>query len=1002
MVENQETVKLPLPDLRINVLGVGNAQVAQSKSENFQLLVHINIQSLSNKIDRIDSCLYGNSLVNKAEVFCITEHWLVEAQLDSAVINGYKLVSHFCRSNFKNGGSAIFTKVPNQATALSKYDRLNLEKHFECTVAEIKSNKCLYLIGCIYRSPQGDFNVFINQLSELLNDITKKSSCILICGDFNINTLVQSKSGDILIDLFRSHGLRMTIDVATRITRNSSTSIDNVFTNIDPDLMTAQVIDLGLSDHCAQVINVHGVIDIPKQSVIYKRSFTERNKANFAIDVSSETWDCIENVHSVNDMYSAFLETFLSHFNKAFPIEAKRIKIKCNGKDNSWFTPELGVMCQEVRAMYNRSKSGAEVPLKEYNDLVRSYRDKLQAAKRARNVAKIQKSNNKSKASWELVSSQRNSTIGNHTKEIKLTTKDGILVSDPQKVVNLFSDHFRLAVQDLTLSRTPSIYASQRPSGTAGNKTIFLSPITKKEYYDIIDKACRKKSAGIDEVPCNILKEVAPFIMYPLMLIIDASFAHGKFPESLKITKLIPIFKKGDKSIINNYRPIALLSVFSKIIELAMYHRLIKFLEKQKILNARQHGFMRGKSTETAIASFTHSVLEALNNREEAVGIFYDFSKAFDTVNHEILLMKLNDIGIKGVANNWIRSFLLNRPQIVSSYVNNNKYFSKAYTTNVGVPQGSTLSPLLFILYTNDISTQVKTGELTLYADDTSHLITRAKDSQNQSIVQLCNLGTRDVHNFCSLNDLYVNANKTTMIEFQPKHIKSKPTSNLIRLDGRSIQEKLHTMFLGVVIDKNLDWSHHIDHISSQVSSGCYLIKRLLQVADFQTAKSVYYAHIQSRLQYGIVLWGNSTYANRLFILQKRAVRYLARSSRNPCAVTFYKDSCKPLFIHFKIMTLPCLYIFQTILFFVNNCTIERIVTNSSVHNYETRTKDDFRTKEHNLNLLKKDPFFAGAKLINALPKHIKEKKGLQFYSNLKNFLLLKAFYSVTDFCKDL
>lgn len=209
-------------------------------------------------------------------------------------------------------------------------------------------------------------------------------------------------------------------------------------------------------------------------------------------------------------------------------------------------------------------------------------------------------------------------------------------------------------------------------------------------------------------------------------------------------------------------------------------------------------------------------------------------------------------------------------------------------------------------------------------------------------------------------------------------------------------------MFLGVVIDKNLDWSQHTTHVSPQISSGCYLIKRLMQVADFQIAKTVYYAHIQSRLQYGIILWGNSTGAKRLFILQKRAVRYLARASRNPCAKIFYKDSCKALFINFKIMTLPCLYIFNTILFFVNNSTLENNVTNSAIHTYDTRTKEDFRIKERYLEMLKKDPFYAGAKLMNALPKNIKASKGPQFYSLLKNFLLINAFYSVTEFCKDL
>ena len=209
---------------------------------------------------------------------------------------------------------------------------------------------------------------------------------------------------------------------------------------------------------------------------------------------------------------------------------------------------------------------------------------------------------------------------------------------------------------------------------------------------------------------------------------INESFLQGIFPEILKNVIVKPCYKNGDKMFLENYRPLAILPVFSKIFEMAMCNRIIKFINKLKILNTSQHGFTKGKSTISAICNFITNIYNSIEEHNQNLGIFYDFSKAFDTVNHSILLEKLNSMGISGLANKWIESFLKDRKQIVQMKSDGESFNSKSITINVGVPQGSTIALLLFILFTNDITSYVNKGSLTLFADDTTHFISAVKE----------------------------------------------------------------------------------------------------------------------------------------------------------------------------------------------------------------------------------------------------------------------------------
>ena len=306
-------------------------------------------------------------------------------------------------------------------------------------------------------------------------------------------------------------------------------------------------------------------------------------------------------------------------------------------------------------------------------------------------------------------------------KEISLLNDNGKTITDPLKISTYFKQNF--------VSMGPNIdnkiskgkfHYSHYLSNVRINKSFFLTPATPKEVYNIILSLDLNKSVGPNSLPIFILKICNEFFSHYLSKIINTAFTTGIFPNLCKLAKVIPIFKKDDPLICNNYRPISLLPVFSKIVEKIIYTRMYEFLESNKLIYKRQFGFRSNHSTSHALISITESIKSYLDKHNFAAGIFVDLEKAFDTVNHEILCHKLNYYGIRGVANELSRSFLTNRKQYVSVY----GFDSSQLDLKCGVHPGSTLGPLLFFIYINDLNYALKFSSASHFADVTSIIYT--------------------------------------------------------------------------------------------------------------------------------------------------------------------------------------------------------------------------------------------------------------------------------------
>lgn len=410
--------------------------------------------------------------------------------------------------------------------------------------------------------------------------------------------------------------------------------------------------------------------------------------------------------------------------------------------------------------------------------------------------------------------------------------------------------------------------------------------------------------------------------------------------------------------------------------------RLLKFLEKNRILNDRQYGFRAGRNTSTAIVEFLKYLYNDIDEGMTCWGIFLDLSKAFDLVNHGILLEKLCAYGVRGTVLEWFKSYLTER----THYVNVDNVCSDRLPVERGVPQGSVLGPLLYIIYVNDMPL----SKSILFADDTSLLIS----CQNKSdIAQQTSKDLVTISDYMKKNNLIVNSKKTSFIEFMP-NVKERVTSNLVRYENSySIAQVDSTKFLGFVVDQRCRWDVHIDNLCKKLSSLCHVLRRLRSVVSPNVLLTYYYGHFHSVLSYAIIAWGSSPDVDRAFKLQKRAIRVMNNVG--------YRTSCKPYFASMKILPLPCVFIMELLLYAKDN--LKNLTKISSHHSYNTRNDFVLEIPKHRLAFYEKNPHFLAIKAYNKLPRNFKDILSRdKFKSKIKKYLQQKCYYSLAEFLNEI
>lgn len=465
--------------------------------------------------------------------------------------------------------------------------------------------------------------------------------------------------------------------------------------------------------------------------------------------------------------------------------------------------------------------------------------------------------------------------------------EEGQLVEEKEKVVEIFSDFFIKKIESLRegitqdVNNDPVKRLDDRIKMN-NNKPLFtLKTVTEKKLKKIINAIKKKKSHGFDDISSELLRTSSDVLCLPLRYIINLSILKGEFPDSWKTSIIKPLLKKGSPKIKNNYRPISLLSVPSMILERVVKEQIEEYMEKNKFLGDNQFGFRANRSTTGAILAM-HSKWSIAADKGKSTGILlYDLSAAFDCLDVDILCKKLRIYGfdIRSIA--WITSYLTGRKQVVQI----GGHSSRSRSLPFGSPQGSCLSPLLFIILVSDMEDWTDYSDLFGFADDTTDSV---EGEAVSSVMNLLEEDAENILNFMSANKLVINPGKTTFLLNKPKGGETEPLS--IRVGDANVVESQSGKLLGMTISSNLQWVDHINDMKQALHYRLFLLRRLRGLIPENSLTQVTEAIFNSKLRYGISAYAKLRLGecdkkngnmNSLQVLQNDAMRIITGTRRS-------------------------------------------------------------------------------------------------------------------------
>lgn len=911
----------------------------------------LNVQSIRNKIDELYIFLDG---IGFPDVLLLTEHWLVTDEPIS--VPEYNMLSKYSRSVSSHGGTLIMVRSSlleaYSFVDFKNFDHMIVEREFEFSIMNVPVLNAF--IVCLYRPPSADVPVFMSRLELLLAGFPLHAWLIL-AGDFNVNFADKTQiHSQLLSNLFVSFGLTMHVKEPTRVTKFSSTLIDYVCSSRVSEFVSCYVLNAGLSDHEAVLCNFN--ISKGKTKPIRQegRLYTRRNYGRFSQLCSASNWGYVLSSPDPLEHFHALLSY---NFNIAFPLKTVKRRIR-----KPWLTKGLRTSARNMRSLHMLRKHFLDnaVFMSYFTRYRQLYRRLIKIAKQKYYSSRIANSNNRQKESWKIVKE----LIGRNG-----TSTNSDLTSEQ---LNLF---YCSVADNLSSNINPTVDALSFLGDLFMPDTFYFYPTDIREIRSVFTKMKNLNSSGWDDMSLRIFIMLPDRALQALAEAINNSFSAGTFPSFLKLARVIPLFKGGDSESASNFRPISLLPTMSKIVEKLVKSRVVGYINRHGFLNGDQFGFRESKGTNDAMFSLLRDLYVGLNDGDVAAAVFCDLTKAFDCVNHRVLLRKLEMYGFRGTSLDWMSSYLFDRRQCVR--FNGQESEFRAITS--GVPQGSVLGPLLFLLYINDLSTIDISGKFTMFADDTTILW---HDRDVERLEDRVNVDILTIKEWFNANFLTLNISKTNIVSF-------KCQIGNVSLDTETLQRLQVSKFLGLHIDERLKFEYHVSQLCRKLSRGCFALRMVSRELDMSMARNVYFALIDSHLRYGVCFWGSCSdqLFNSVFVLQKRAIRFLCKLN--------IRESCRPYFLSLGILTLACIFILESV-----------CLTHDKYHNeivaagaYATRSSHIAALPIPSTTFVKKSIIYNSKKLFNHLPLSARKigNRG-QFRRVVGKILVARAYYSVAEF----
>lgn len=858
-----------------------------------------NIRSLRSNYNEL--LLYVHGCCEDYDVIVLTEIWITENEITLYHIPGYKIIIS-ANETQRAGGVLIYVK--NNLT----YSHMVTKSHsFEGINLNLKFGTRTISFLAIYRSPSQPIAEFLQELETVLeSDI----SPTYLLGDINIDILQQQQLYvEQYLNLTSSLGYEMLIKEPTRVTSNTSTCIDHLASRFTTFLTNTSysVIQTSITDHFSINLNIKVCESHHPAHLNYPelKTFVDFNKLESELNVDHrflEVFNCV----STQEGFDLFYEIFNECVTRSTRVVKNKNKFR---KRSPWITHELVTRCNYKNRLYSLVKKHPfSLNLKTEYDLVkRELAADITVAKKHFYGEKINNARGNSREYWKILNSLRVEQKEDLV-EIKDEDENLVTVAGNEKfVANLFNKHYintavnllnELNYNTSTVNHTVPVRQCIRhiPS------SIVLNPVTKEEIIQIIKSMKNQYSAGFDKINIFLIKQNLNVITPVLVHLFNLSLTEGVYPDQLKLAIVTPIYKKGSRHLIQNFRPISVLSTLSKILETCFKSRLMSFLNKYNFFSKNQFGFLSGRGTDLCLYKHVESLVQALEKNLITCSVYLDLAKAFDVVAHEMLLNKLRTAGCRGPAYSWVKSYFHNRHQCVKI----NNVLSDNQIISHGVPQGSVLGPIFFLVYINDLCELPLRSKLFSFADDTALVIT-GQDSRHLKLNFQYDF--RLISHWFTCNKMILNTTKTSLVNFSYSNRPRPPlqltlhklTCTNYNVDNTDncgddncciVVEQTNVKYLGVVIDFQLKWQSHLQHLQTRLRQINYAFYQFQQFLDINTLKLLYLAWYQSILSYGILHWGGTfnSHLSALQYLQNKTVRIITNKRKRDSVTDVYKN----------------------------------------------------------------------------------------------------------------
>ena len=950
------------------------------QNNNDFILLTLNAQSIRSKFSQLQILLHQLSESGiEIGAFCIQETWIAkDADTTQLQLEGYTLISQGYSAT-THGGLFIYV---NSKYTVHEFYSINSSTICEALFIKLENGGLPkdIIIGNVYKPPHDNNNkdnidAFIEEMNPVIDQINASNLDTFCAGDFNIDLLKMNikEHYSSFLDMMVHNSLFPKITLPTRFSKKSCSLLDNIFCKFSNRVLsnTSGILLNDISDHLLCFVGIKLVTPKDKNPPRLVKQKINLKKANESLlndlnsqDIYSKMIHSID--HDPNDNYKIMSNIISETRKKYFPNRLVKFNKKRH-KASKWITYGIINSMNKRDEMYRDLKAmdpnhhdflNLKQNLSVYNKILKK---NIREAKTKYYHAMFDKHKNDVKNTWKLISEIFNKCNKKKNSILKILV-NGTNITNPKDIANEFNSFFAnigpLLASKIDTSNKRNFQSYLQ--NTITSKFNFTT-VDKEEILKIIMNLKSKTSFGHDDMTTKSLKMLAPVLLETITLIVNQSLVTGIFPDDLKLAKVIPLHKKADTSKMDNYRPVSLLPAISKIFEKVAHTQLYKYFKENDLFFRSQYGFRDEHSTEFAALELIDHLHIELDKKNIPEAIYMDLSKAFDTLDHDILLHKLKYYGVNGPALSWFDSYLKNRNQ----YVEIGGIKSVNQSLRTGVPQGSVLGPLLFLIYMNDIPNASSLLKFILFADDTSLLdtINLSISPENTFDSEKLNKELSKIYDWLAVNKLSLNISKTKFMIFHHRN-KSLPKKIEIKINNTVIERVQNFCFLGLTINENLSWKTHLNNISNKVSKYTGVLNNLKHFLPVYILRTLYCSLIQSHFSYCILAWGSNS--KTMEKIQKKVIRIITCSR--------YNAHTEPLFKALNLLKIEHLYKINLLKFYYK-------LKNQSVPLYfnsfnldAMRDIHDYNTRSNNMipmNVTR--THFAQNSLRNVLPSMIND-----------------------------